>query len=109
MKPKKKMHPNSLANLKPPYKPGENGHQHAYPLKERFLHALDHPLKKPKDDDCAGAHLVYSTLEGAILREPTPFKEAWERIEGKVPDKHEIEATVKSISPIEVVIDDHSH
>ena len=84
-RPKKRLHPNSLANLIP-YKPGENGHGRVYPLKERLRHALDHPLKKPKDDDCAGDHLVYATLKGAIDLIPTPFKETWERTEGKTPD-----------------------
>ena len=31
--------------------------------------------------------LIDSTLAGAILREPTPFKEVWDRVEGKVAEK----------------------
>lgn len=86
--PKKKrvMHPNSLKNLKPPYKPGENGHQGGYNLTERLRHALDHPPQKPTESSPVGDQLVYSALKGALLREPTPFKEVWERIEGKLQD-----------------------
>jgi len=78
--------PNSLANLKP-YKPGENGHGRVYPLKERLQHALDHPLKEPKPDAPAGEQLVYATLKAAIEIVPVAFREAWDRTEGKVPDK----------------------
>ena len=81
--------PNSLANLLPHmYKPGTNGHGRVYPLKQRLQHALDHPLKKPKADAPAGEQLVYATLKGAIDLVPTPFRETWDRVEGKVPDKN---------------------
>ena len=79
------MHPNSRANLKPPYKPGENGHGRVYPLKERLAHALDHPLTEPKADAPAGDHLVYATLKAAIEIIPVAFRETWDRVEGKVP------------------------
>ena len=84
---KRKMHPNSLANLNPPYKKGENGHS-GYPLKERLYHALDHPLKVPKPDAPAGEHIVYATLKGAISCEPSSahLKEVWDRVEGKLQD-----------------------
>ena len=78
-------HPNSLKNLKP-YKPGENGHGRVYPLKLRLQHALDKPIVKPREDAPAGEHIVYATLQGALKREPTPFKEVWDRIEGKLQD-----------------------
>lgn len=84
--PKRKMHPNSLANLKPPYKPGENGHGRVYPLKERLRHQLDHPLVEPKDNAPAGERLVYATLKGAIDLVPTAFNQTWDRVEGKVPE-----------------------
>ena len=80
-------HPNSRANLRPPYKPGTNGHGRVYPLKERLAHALDKPLTPPKKDAPAGDHVVYATLKGAIDLVPVAFKETWERTEGKVPDK----------------------
>ena len=83
---KRKMHPNSLANLKPPWKPGENGHGRVYPLKERLYHALDKPLIEPKPDACAGERIVYSTLKGAIELVPTPFREVWDRVEGRLQD-----------------------
>jgi len=80
------MHPNSLANLKPPYKPGENGHQGGYSLKARLLHQLDKPLVKPKPDAPVGEHIVYATLRGALACEPTVkhLQEVWNRVEGKV-------------------------
>ena len=91
-------HPNSIKNLHP-YKPGENGHGRVYPLKLRLAHALDKPLIEPKADACAGDRLVYSTLIGALEREPTPFKEVWERIEGKVtqPVSGDFGITIKEV------------
>ncbi len=73
------MHPNSLANLPPTqWQKGVSGNSggNGYSL----LSELKHALNKQKRED-----FVNSTIEGAILREPTPFKELWERIEGKVP------------------------
>jgi len=78
------MHPNSLANLKPPYKPGENGHGRVYPLKERLRHALDHPLKEPPPNAPAGDHLVYATLKAALEVVPIAFRETWDRVEGSI-------------------------
>lgn len=109
------MSPASLANLKPPYKPGENGHGRVYPLKERLAHALDKPLRVPDLDACAGDQIVYSTLQGAMLREPAPFREVWDRIEGKVPGDGVqvnfntieiliVEAPPKELQPIAAVI-----
>ena len=87
VKTKRRMHPNSLANLVPhQYKPGENGHGRVYPLKERLYHALDKPLIEPKPDACAGERVVYSTLKGAIELVPVAFRETWDRAEGKLAD-----------------------
>ncbi len=83
------MTPQELANLKP-YKPGTNGHGRVYPLKLRLQHALDHPLTEPKKDAPAGELLVYATLKGAIDLVTTPFKETWDRVEGRVIDTHAI-------------------
>ena len=78
-------HPNSRANLIP-FKPGQNGNPHpGYPLKERLQDLLRKPLKEPDKKAPAGEHVAYATLKGAIEREPTPFKEVWDRTEGKVP------------------------
>lgn len=76
----RKMSPNSLANLKPPYPPGVSGNEgsgNGYSLLAELKHALNKQKRK---------ELVDSTIEGAILREPAPFHEVWDRIEGKVPD-----------------------
>lgn len=72
--------PKSLANLIP-YKKGENGHQFGgFNLTERLKHAL---RKHPEQVE----QIICSTIEGCILREPTPFHEVWDRMEGKVPDR----------------------
>lgn len=84
------MSPKSLANLNPPYQPGTNGHGRVYPLKERLQHALDKPLTKPKDDAPAGDYVVYATLKGAIDLVPIAVRETWDRVEGKVLEKHAI-------------------
>ena len=91
-------HPKSLANLRP-YKPGENGHQVSYPLKERLRHALDHPLKEPKPDAPAGDHLVYATLKAALEVVPVAFREAWDRVEGKLTDQ----APVRDINVVFII------
>lgn len=71
--------PNSKKNLKPFHK-GENGdHSHnGYTLTSALKDALLSKDKKKRDE------LILSTIEGAILREPTPFKEVWDRVEGKL-------------------------
>lgn len=82
-----RMHPNSLANLKP-YKPGQNGNpKPGNSLKAVLLNALLEPLKEPPPSAPARDHIVYATLKGAITCEPTSahLKEVWDRVEGKVP------------------------
>ena len=91
--PKRQMHPNSLANLKPPYKPGQNGNpKPGNSLKASLMNALGEPLRKPAPDAPARDHIVYATLKGAIDCEPTSahLKEVWDRVEGKVLEKHAI-------------------
>ena len=73
-----RMHPNSLKALIPTqYPPGTNGNNggNGYSLKAELKHALNKEKR---------LELVNSTIEGAILREPTPFKEVWDRVDGKV-------------------------
>lgn len=91
----KPIHPNSLANLKPnlPWQPGESGNKQGYSLKSRLDDAMQKPLVRPSEDATVGELIVHSTLEGAIKREPTPFKEVWDRTEGKVPDKVDVDLT----------------
>ncbi len=96
--------PKSLANLIP-YKPGENGHKGGYNMTERLRHALDHPLKPPDENSPVGERLVYSTLKGAIELVPTPFREAWDRAEGKVTDTHELKGEIT----LRIVDDDDSN
>ena len=78
MKYKRGQNPNSQMNLRPGNPPVDckgNGYS--------LTSALKHELAK----DYKRTELVRSTIEGAIKREPTPFKEVWDRVEGKVPDK----------------------
>ena len=82
----------SLANLIK-YKPGQNGNpKPGNSLKAVLLNALGEPLKEPAKDAPARDHIVYATLKGALACEPTfsHLKEVWDRVEGKVPDKHAI-------------------
>ena len=76
-------HPNSRKNLKIGGIEG-NGNLAGSNLVSLLKYSLNKPLVTPKQDALARELLVHSTIEGAILREPTPFKEVWERCEGKV-------------------------
>lgn len=77
--------PNSLKNLIP-YPPGVSGNSdsNGYSLTSELKHALN------KEKRLA---IVNSTIEGAILREPTPFRELWDRVEGKLQDKERLPLT----------------
>ena len=78
-------HPNSRANLRPiPWKPGQSGNPKGESLTSCLQRFIDKPLSPPLPDAPAKEQIVYATLEGAILREPTPFREVWDRLEGKV-------------------------
>lgn len=86
-------HPNSIANLAKGRaklvemrKNGELLNPNGYSLKSRLLNLLDKPLVKPGEDSTVGDQLAYSSIEGAILREPTPFREVWDRVDGKLQD-----------------------
>ncbi len=76
-------HPNSRANLVP-FKKGENGNHQGYSLLAALKCKLNEPLQEPAADAPVRDHIVYSTLVGARLREPVPFREVWDRVEGKV-------------------------
>jgi len=67
-------------------------------------HALDKPLSKPDKKAPAGDHIVYATLQGAIDLVPVAVRETWDRVEGKVPDRHQVDANIRQISVVEVVI-----
>ena len=85
-------HPNSRKNLKP-FPPGVNGNPHpGHSLTLAIKDALRKPLKRPSEDAPVRDHIVYATLAGAINCEPTSahLKEVWDRVEGKVPERHAI-------------------
>lgn len=85
-KPKRKMHPNSLKNLKPPFPPGTNGYNPGrLSLTERLRHLLAKADEGLAENATLADKLVQSTIEGALKREAAPFKEVWERVDGKVP------------------------
>ncbi len=73
-------HPNSRKNLKP-FKPGSNGDKpgNGYSLTAALKDTL---RKSPKLRE----KLITSTIEGAILREPAPFHEVWDRVDGRIAD-----------------------
>ena len=73
---KRVMNPNSLANLRPGNPPVDIPQNNGYSLTAELKHALN------KEKRLA---IVNSIIEGAILREPAPFHELWDRVEGKVP------------------------
>ena len=82
-------HPNSLKNLEKrhePWKPGETGNPKGSSLSQRLQNAMDRPPQTPEDDATVAEIIVFSTLQGAINREPTPFREVWDRTEGKIVD-----------------------
>ena len=71
-------HPNSLKNLIPTMGyHGQNNGQNGYSLTSELKHALANKELRQQ--------LIQSMIAGAILREVTPFKELWDRVEGKVP------------------------
>ncbi len=80
------INPKSLQNLADGtaswnWKPGQGGNVKGYSLKSRLLDALVHNGKL--EPQCIGDEIVLSTIEGAKLREPAPFREVWDRCEGK--------------------------
>jgi len=88
-------HPNSLKNLIP-YPPGVSGHTGTYALKNRLKHALDKPQSSleylGRKDAPLGDKIVKATIEGALKRERVPFRELWERVEGK--ETQPVEASI---------------
>ena len=75
LKYKRGENPNSRKNLKSGYHGQGNG-QNGYSLTSELKHMLQDKELRQK--------LVESTIRGAIKREVTPFKEVWDRVEGKV-------------------------
>ena len=79
-------HPNSKKNLKP-FPKGHCGNPRVgYSLTMALKDSLNKPLKKPSKDASVREHIIYSTLEGALEREPTPFNTVWDRVEGRLQD-----------------------
>ena len=72
-------HPNSRRNLIRGYHGQDNSGNGGYSLTVALKAAL---RKSP--EICQ--QIVNSTIEGAILREPTPFREVWDRVDGPLKD-----------------------
>ena len=72
-------HPNSRANLitYPKGVSGNEGSGNGYSLTAELKHALNKEKRK---------EIVDATIKGAIALERTPFKELWDRVEGKQQD-----------------------
>ena len=79
-------HPNSKKNLKP-FLPGHpNANLKGYSLTALLKDNLHKSHKPPGKKASVGERLIYSTIEGALKREPTPFKEVWDRVDGRLQD-----------------------
>jgi hypothetical protein len=88
-------HPNSKKNLIM-FPPGHNGNPNpGLSLTCRLRKALLESKKEPGKDASVAEQLVYSTLEGALKREPTPFREVWDRVDGKLQDTPPVFTDVK--------------
>lgn len=73
--------PNSRKNLIP-FKPGQNGDTSGNGVS--LTQELKIRLRKSPE---LRAQIIDAIINGAILREPTPFKELWDRHDGKLTDK----------------------
>ncbi len=73
---KRGQHPNSRASLKPGYHGQDLSHNGV-----SLTTVLKTKLHRTK---ALQEKLVDSAIEGALLREPTPFKEIWDRVDGKL-------------------------
>jgi len=71
-------HPNSLANLKSGW--------HGQDLSMNGVSLTQELKAKLRKDPTLRKQIVESTLEGALKREPTPFREVWDRIDGRLQD-----------------------
>ena len=71
-------HPNSKKNLVPFPK----GH----PATNIRGYSLTAALRDTLRDKKLRRKLIESTLEGALKREPTPFREVWDRVDGRLQD-----------------------
>mgnify|MGYP001578409735 FL=1 len=85
-------HPNSLANIgKPRWKPGESGNPAGESLTSRLRRMMEKPLAPPLPTAPAAEVFVYSTLKLGIKGQPSLNKEVWDRHDGAVPQKIEID------------------
>ena len=71
-------HPNSLANLKSGW--------HGQDLSMNGVSLTQELKTKLRKDPTLRKQIVESTLEGALKREPTPFREVWDRVDGRLQD-----------------------
>ena len=102
---KRGLHPNSLANLRltsaPIWKPGQSGHPQGESTTACLQRIAAKPLKKP-DPTTAPAKemLAYETIAGGIKGKPLQFKEAWDRLEGKLVERREFTGDMRAITII---------
>jgi len=74
------LHPNSRKNLRNGNFDDFNRDYSGFKLTKALKLALMAGGKQKAQE------LIKSTIEGALLREPTPFKEVWDRVEGRIQD-----------------------
>lgn len=109
---KRGQHPNSRKNLRVGGITG-NGNLAGSSLTAELRRALNEeaefvsPTARPKDK-LWREQIKRAILAKAACGDVPMVNTLLDRTEGKVPERHHIEASVKSISFIEVVIDDHS-
>ena len=94
------LHPHSLMNLheKGTWVKGQSGNSVGWSLTSELKHTLSAKVRRKE--------LVESTLQGAILREPTPFREVWDRVEGKLKDTGDVNVESRVLNII--VMDQHT-
>ena len=96
---KRVLHPNSLANLKKgkatEWKPGESGNPQGGSLKLVLLEQLEKPLGIVKPDAPAKELFVAAQLRRGIKGDKDACKEIWERADGKVTERQEVDIYVR--------------
>jgi hypothetical protein len=110
-------HPNSLKNLQPPYKPGDEwtgnagGRPKKRPLTDEYFADLERPMppkmcKKldlPIGSTFARGHARQRNLDGLESGGYLASKEMREAIEGKAPIRLEIQGTERKEVTLEVI------
>lgn len=102
---KAKQHPNSLKNLRPPWKPGESGHPEGRPTKkpitEAYTELANQPVPGDKKKRTFAQLLALAQFQQAIKGKTDAAREVADRIQGRAAQ----EITGKDGEPIPVTIE----